>query len=131
VKTVVDTSAWVEFFNHGDSRLAGEVARLVEHDEAVVTGLVRCEILAGFRDGVSFLEAREILAAFEEIEDGTREVRDLAVDLYRRGRRKGITIRGLVDCLIAAAAIRSGLPVLQRDRDFAALARVSPLRLTE
>jgi predicted nucleic acid-binding protein len=33
-----------------------------------------------------------------------------------------------VDCLIAACAIRHDLEVLHRDRDFDALATISPLR---
>jgi predicted nucleic acid-binding protein len=38
-----------------------------------------------------------------------------------------VTVRSGVDCLIAACAIRNGLAVLHHDRDFDALARVSPL----
>jgi hypothetical protein len=36
-------------------------------------------------------------------------------------------VRSGVDCLIAACAIRHGLTVLHHDRDFDAIARVSPL----
>jgi hypothetical protein len=42
--------------------------------------------------------------------------------------RAGFTVRSGVDCLIAACAIRHGLTVLHADRDFPALARVSPLQ---
>lgn len=51
-----------------------------------------------------------------------------AVDLYRSARRMGRSVRSSVDCLIAACALRNDLEVLHRDRDFAALAAVSPLR---
>jgi len=51
-----------------------------------------------------------------------------AVDLYRRARRVGLTVRSSVDCLIAACAIRHDLEVLHSDRDYPALARVSELR---
>jgi hypothetical protein len=50
-----------------------------------------------------------------------------AAGLYRSARRAGFTVRSSVDCLIAACAIKNGLTVLHRDRDFPALARVSPL----
>jgi predicted nucleic acid-binding protein len=52
---------------------------------------------------------------------------DDAVNLHRAARRAGVTVRSGVDCLIAACAIRNGLTVLHHDRDFDALARVSPL----
>jgi predicted nucleic acid-binding protein len=53
-----------------------------------------------------------------------------ATDLYRRARRAGFTVRSGVDCLIAACAIRNDLIVLHQDRDYSALARISPLRQT-
>lgn len=51
-----------------------------------------------------------------------------AVGLYRTARSRGFTIRWSVDCLIAACSLRHDLEVLHRDRDFAAIARISPLR---
>ena len=47
--------------------------------------------------------------------------------LYRAARRAGFTPRSGVDCLIAACALRHGLTVVHVDRDYAALARISPL----
>lgn len=52
---------------------------------------------------------------------------EAAASWYRRCRHGGDTIRRMVDCLIAAHAIRSGLPLLHADRDFEALARHTPL----
>jgi predicted nucleic acid-binding protein len=51
-----------------------------------------------------------------------------AANLYRLGRASGHTIRSSIDCLIAACALRNDLEVVHRDRDFAAIARVSGLR---
>jgi predicted nucleic acid-binding protein len=58
----------------------------------------------------------------------TREIFDEAIGIYRNARRKSITIRSSVDCLIAACAIRRGVPVLHRDRDFDLLAKIGPLQ---
>ncbi|MCK9460531.1 MAG: PIN domain nuclease [Proteobacteria bacterium] len=131
MKTLVDTSAWIEFFNRGEGELAERVARLVGADEAAITGLVRCELLAGFRSDAAFAKARGILAAFEEVDDSSPAVRERAVEIYRSCRRKGVTVRSLVDCMIAAAALGADLPVLHRDRDFTAIAKRHPLRLAE
>ena len=56
---------------------------------------------------------------------------DDAAALYRRCRRQGATIRSLLDCLIAAVAIRTGVPLLHIDRDFDALARHTELEVYE
>ncbi len=51
-----------------------------------------------------------------------------ALGLYRAARGRGWTVRSSVECLIAACALRHDLEVLHRDRDYGALARISPLR---
>ena len=48
--------------------------------------------------------------------------------LVRRRRRQGETVRRLIDCLIAAVAIRADAPILHHDADFAALVRHTALR---
>ena len=50
-----------------------------------------------------------------------------AAEIYRQGRRRGITIRSSTDCLIAAIAIDHGIPVWHRDRDFVVIARYTGL----
>ena len=49
--------------------------------------------------------------------------------LYRNCRRSGETVRKLIDCPIAAVAVRADLPVLHADADYNVLARHSRLRL--
>jgi len=56
-----------------------------------------------------------------------RSLVDSAIDLFRRARRAGVTVRSSVDCLIAASALRHGLTVVHCDRDYDQLARVVPL----
>jgi len=52
-----------------------------------------------------------------------------AVDLYRHLRKKGITIRKSVDCLIASYAILGDMELLHNDSDFANIARESELKI--
>ncbi len=86
------------------------------------------EVLQGLADERAFLMAREALDAFPMVEAPlSRGVVDEAVSLYRAARRAGVPVRSSVDCLIAACALRHGLTVLHCDRDFPAIARVSPL----
>jgi predicted nucleic acid-binding protein len=54
-----------------------------------------------------------------------------AAEIYREGRRKGHTIRSTTDCLIAAIAIENGVPMWHRDRDYDAIAKYTPLRISE
>ena len=87
------------------------------------------EVLQGFRDENAFRIARDAMRALPIVESPLDlDIVEEAVDLYRRARRAGLTIRSSVDCLIATCAIRHDLEVIHRDRDFEALASVSSLR---
>ena len=54
---------------------------------------------------------------------------DQAAALYRQCRRRGEPVRGPMDCLIGALAIRADLPVLHGDGYFDALVPHTPLRI--
>ena len=87
------------------------------------------EVLQGFTSDAAFRGARDAMLALPIVESPLGEQVYLeAVDLYRRARRAGVTVRSGVDCVIAACAIRHGLTVLHNDRDYPALARVSELQ---
>jgi predicted nucleic acid-binding protein len=102
---------------------------LVAFDDVVTCLPVVQEVLQGFRDERAFRIARESMTSLPTVESPLAiEVFKEAVALYRRARHTGLTIRSSVDCLIAACAIRHDLEVLHRDRDFDALATISPLR---
>lgn len=86
------------------------------------------EVLAGARDDSHLSSLRRLLARAETIPTLTTDYEGAAA-LYRRCRRRGETVRKLVDCLIAASAIREGVPVLHSDTDFEVLARHTDLQV--
>lgn len=51
-----------------------------------------------------------------------------AAMIYMECRRKGITIRSTIDCLIAQTALEHNLLLLHSDTDFVAMSKVVPLR---
>lgn len=87
------------------------------------------ELLAGVASERAGRELRSRLLAFELL--ATRGLGDFedAAAIYRLCRRRGDSIRNMIDCLIAACALRHGATLLQRDSDFATIARHVPLRL--
>ena len=86
-------------------------------------------MLQGFRDESAFRAAREAMLAFPVLEAPlSLPIFEEAVRLYRSARRAGLTVRSGVDCLIAACALKNGVEVLHRDRDFDVLSRVSALK---
>jgi len=122
---LVDTSVWVEVFRRQRPlRLEDHV----EFDEVVTCLPIVQEVLQGFDREDHFRVARDAMWALPVVELPLgRPVIDEAVDLYRRARRAGLTVRSGIDCLIAACALRHDLTVLHADRDFGNLAKVSQL----
>jgi len=126
---LLDTSAWIEVFRKEKPLRLESVVGL---DEVVICLPVLQEVLQGFRDERAYRMARESLLALPLVESPlTTPVFEEAVQLYRSARRVGVTVRSSVDCLIAACALRHGLTVVHRDRDFRALAGVSALQHRE
>jgi predicted nucleic acid-binding protein len=122
---LVDTSIWIDVFRKPSRLRLEEVA---DFDEIVTCLPVIQEVLQGFDREADYRRAREAMWSLPIVEAPIGAgVIDEAVDLYRRARRAGVTVRSSVDCVIAACALRHDLTVLHVDRDFTNLARVSQL----
>jgi predicted nucleic acid-binding protein len=126
---LVDTSVWIEVFRKG-TRFHLESA--VTTDDIVTCLPVVQEVLQGFHEERAFAHARDAMLSFPAVESPLRaEVVLEAANLFRAARRAGLTVRSGVDCLIAACAIRNGLTLLHRDRDFDVIARISGLEVQD
>jgi predicted nucleic acid-binding protein len=123
---LVDTSAWIEFLRDTGSPICQRVDDLLA-TEIVTCDVVRMEVLAGARDEQHLQQLRRLLARASTLPTEPVDY-DAAAALYRTCRQRGHTVRKLIDCLIAAVAIRGNVPVLHRDADFDILAQHTPLQ---
>ncbi len=124
---LVDTSAWVEFLRDTGSRACTRVDELLDADIAT-SNPIRMEVLAGARTERHLNDLRRLLARASLIPTEPTDYEDAAA-LYRTCRRGGETVRKLMDCLIAAPAIRASIPILHADSDFDVIARHTALRI--
>jgi predicted nucleic acid-binding protein len=127
---IVDSSAWIGYFNGADSPAARRLERAIDADERIgVLPLIITEVLQGFRHERDFRRAREILLALPTL-TLTVESHVRAAELYRRLRAKGVAVRSTIDSLIAQACLDSDSPLITGDiGDFAAIAKHSRLHL--
>ena len=121
----VDTSAWIEFLRDTGSEVSNTVDDLLDSDIAICDA-VTMEVLAGARNEQHLTQLRGLLARASLVSIIAEDY-DHAAALYRTCRRNGETVRKLIDCLIAAVAIRAHASVLHADADFTTLARHTPL----
>ena len=124
---LIDTSAWIEFLRDTGSAACNRVEALLE-GEITICDAVRMEVLAGARDARHLRSLQQLLARAVMLSTIPADYESAAA-LYRQCRRKGNTVRKLLDCLISAVAIRTGVPVLHNDVDFDVLGRHTELRI--
>jgi predicted nucleic acid-binding protein len=129
---LADTSAWVEYDRATGSAVDLRMADLIAaHGPLAVTEPVIMEVLAGARSDARESDLRRLLLRFElHRVDPTADF-EAAARIYRRCRQAGVTPRGLIDCLIAAVARRSGACLLAQDLDLRRVADVVGIPIDE
>jgi hypothetical protein len=125
---VVDTSVWAAWFSGVSSVEVGRLDEALERQDAGLAPVILTEVLQGFRSDRDLERARALLVRLPVL---TLDVEGhvAAARLFRQLRRRGITVRGAVDCIIAQTCIAADVELLSSDRDFVAIARQSRLRL--
>ncbi len=127
---VVDTSAWIEYLRQTGSPHNLAIRKAIRQgDELLVVEPAYLELLAGPRDDAGVLRIHRFVNQFEIVTIAPLVDSMLAAELYRASRRGGKTVRAMIDCLIAAMALRREAAVLGKDKDFEVLTRHTPLRL--
>jgi predicted nucleic acid-binding protein len=115
---VADTSVWIEYLKGTSSAEANLLDREIEHTRILVPDLVLAEILRGMPNERAANDIQITLLQFQIVEIGGQNIAIKAATSYRKLRSLGITIRGLVDLLIATWCIENEIPLLHADRDF-------------
>ncbi|HMJ78967.1 MAG TPA: PIN domain nuclease [Iamia sp.] len=127
---IVDTSVWIEYIQQTGSRANLVLRQAISDQESItVPEVVRMELLIGPTDEEKAKERRRFLDAFDVVALEPLIDAEEAAAIHRRCRRAGETPRNLLDCMIAAVAIRRDEPVLHRDRDFDVIARHTTLQV--
>lgn len=127
---LVDTSAWVEFDRATGSRVDARLTELIANtDDVVVTEPVIMELLAGARDDRREDDLRRLVQRFRLLQFDAAIDFDAATRIYRMCRRVGVSPRGMIDCMIAAVALRHGASLLANDADLDRVAAVMGIQM--
>jgi len=115
---LVDTTVWIDFFTAKHTPEVAELERLLNEEEDICTcGIILTEVLQGIRVDLDYQRTLSRFDAFLFL-PMNRPSFVRAAESYRSLRRRGITIRKPVDCMIASVAIEHNIPLLHDDRDF-------------
>jgi predicted nucleic acid-binding protein len=127
MRLLVDSTVWIDFFSGRETIQTAKLEECFQNgDEICYCGFVLAEVLQGIRDEKQFVAVKQQFENLIYLEDD-RTTFELGATIYRELRRKGITIRNSVDCLISAVAIQHGVNFLENDRDYKFIDQHYPL----
>ncbi len=126
---LVDTSVFVNYFKGKKTAATVRLESLLDSG-CVITSVIYQELLQGAKDKREFslLQAYLSTQTFCHPLDSILSY-EKAAQIYFDCRKKGLTVRSKIDCLIAQLAIEHELSLLHDDEDFTKIAKVVPLRL--
>jgi predicted nucleic acid-binding protein len=129
---LADTSAWVEYDRATGSGVDRRLRDLIAGDAALaITEPALMEVLAGARDDARAVDLRRLLLRFRLLPFESPTDFEGAAHVFRRCRAAGVTPRGMVDCMVATVAQRTGASLLSQDADLARVAHVIGIELDE
>jgi len=125
---LADSTVWIDLLR--DSGRGREFSQLLRDGAALVaTEPVLMEVLAGARSDEEYDRIRNLVTSVSWLSLDPASDFEAAAFIYSHCRSLGVTPRGMVDCLIAAVALRAECHLMSSDRDFVEMARVLPLHL--
>jgi len=127
---LVDTSALIPYLAGRETAASALLERLVSEEvEIALTPEIVQEVLQGARDEREwrtlkrYLVGQRVLATADPLRSHVEAAR-----IYYDCRRRGLTVRSTLDCIVAQTALEKDVPLLHDDRDYDAIQRVRPLK---
>lgn len=126
---LVDSSAWIDYLRDAPTRAQAALTQRVEAgEELVTTEPVVMELLAGADTPARAARIGRLVDGLPVLSvDPVVDFRS-AASIFLAVRASGPTPRSLVDCLIAATAVRHDVELAHDNADFDAIAAAWPLR---
>ena len=125
---LVDTSVWVDYIKGTDTPAVEYLDVLLLTPMTVgITGFIYMEILQGAKSKAGFDKLKKYFSTqlFYSFEEPLSSYEAAAL-MFFKCRRKGITVRSSIDCLIAQCALENELILLHHDKDFERLEKIVP-----
>jgi len=125
---LVDTSVWVDYIKGTNSPAVEFLDTLLLTPMIVgITDLIFMEILQGAKSEAGFEKLQRYFSTQQFYRfDDPQSSYEAAALMFFNCRRRGITVRSSIDCLIAQCTLENELILLHHDKDFQRLEKVVP-----
>lgn len=120
---LVDSSVWIDFFNGMETPQTITLKKRLGTEQILLGDLILTEVLQGFRHDKDYKKALQLFYVFPVVALAGEIIAIKAANNYRILRKKGITVRGAIDIIIATYCLEHKVPLLYSDRDFDVVAK--------
>ena len=127
---LTDTSVLIDYFRGVKNKGVTKFKKVLEHDIPFgITSFIFQELLQGAKTEKEYRLLKKYLSGqrFFQPKDPVNSYAQ-AAKIYFDCRKRGITIRSSVDCLIAQISIEHNLLLLHNDRDFVLMKELIDLK---
>lgn len=126
---IVDSSVWISYFHNHPVQTAEKLERLLfKREDLALPPFVLTEVLMGFKNDTHYSKAKKILSKIH-ITPLSSNLFITSAELYRKLRKKGVAVRGAIDCIIAQTCLDLGAELFTLDRDFEKISKHCSLKL--
>jgi predicted nucleic acid-binding protein len=128
---LVDTSVLIDFFKGSKNEATSRFKLILEQGlNFGITSHIFQEVLQGAKSEKEYKLLRRYLETqrFFQPKDPVDSFAE-AARIFFQCRKRGLTIRSTIDCLIAQIALEHDLLLLHNDQDFHLMANVIPLKI--
>ncbi len=127
---LVDTSVLIEFFKGLKTEGSQKFEKILRQRVPFgINSFILQEVLQGTASEKEFALLKKYLSTqrFYHLKVAIDSFIN-AARLYMKCRKKGITVKSTIDCLIAETVLEHDLMLLHNDNDFTAMSKVVPLK---
>lgn len=125
---IVDTSVWIDFLKGRETKQVQKLEELLsEETDIFITGLIYQEVLTGIKSKKEREKVRSELEHFVLV-NPSLDTHIQAAEIFDGCKKKGFTIRSIIDCLIASLTLEYDLTILENDKDYTFISEVYPLK---
>lgn len=125
---IVDTSVWIDFLKGRETKQVQKLEELLsEETDIFITGLIFQEVLTGIKSKKEREKVRSELEHFVLV-NPSLDTHIQAAEIFDGCKKKGFTIRSIIDCLIASLTLEYDLTILENDKDYTFISEVYPLK---
>ena len=128
---LVDTSVLIDYLKGTENPPARAFHSILEKKIPYgIHDVIYLEVLQGSKSENDFKELKTYLKTqtFFDVRNGHESFAE-AAHMFMALRKKGVTVRSTVDCLIALVAMENDLFLLHNDEDFARIGAHFPLKI--